>query len=127
MRRNVRTLLLSALASLALAGCAERTQGAARAPAPRADEAATLAGLERAVTVTSDRLGIPTIRAASRLDALRALGFVTARDRLFQLDLLRRSSGERSADIVRAWVDGRPLPLLAGPAERALTLVPGRP
>ncbi|WP_437742528.1 penicillin acylase family protein [Sorangium sp. So ce1504] len=100
MRRNVRSLLLSALASLALAGCAERTQGTARAPAPRADKATTLAGLEHAVTVTSDHLGIPRIRAASRLDALRALGVVTARDRLFQMDLLRRSSAGRLAEVL---------------------------
>ncbi|WP_437546995.1 penicillin acylase family protein [Sorangium sp. So ce367] len=100
MKRHVRSLLASALASLALAGCAERTPGTARAPAPRAENAATLAGLEGAVTVTSDRLGIPTIRAASRLDALRALGFVTARDRLFQMDLLRRSSAGRLAEVL---------------------------
>ncbi|WP_437926830.1 penicillin acylase family protein [Sorangium sp. So ce291] len=100
MRQHVRSLLLSALASLAISGCTERTQGTARAPAPRAASAATLSGLERAVTVTSDGLGIPTIRAASRLDALRALGFVTARDRLFQMDLLRRSSGGRLAEIL---------------------------
>ncbi|WP_437811930.1 penicillin acylase family protein [Sorangium sp. So ce1078] len=100
MRRNVRPLLLSALISLATSGCAEGTQGAARAPAPRAGSAATLPGLDGAVTVTSDGLGIPTIRAASREDALRALGFVTARDRLFQLDLLRRSNGGRLAEVL---------------------------
>ncbi|WP_437913632.1 penicillin acylase family protein [Sorangium sp. So ce302] len=100
MRRSVRSLLLSALASLAIAGCAEKTQGTALAPAPRAGDAATLAGLERAVTVTSDRLGIPAIRAASREDALRALGVITARDRLFQMDLLRRSSGGRLAEVL---------------------------
>ena len=30
-------------------------------------------------------------------------------------------------DQQRAWVDGRPLPLLAGPAAHTLTLVPERP
>ncbi|WP_438033797.1 penicillin acylase family protein [Sorangium sp. So ce204] len=103
MRRGVRSLLLSALASLTIAGCADGTQGAARAAraaAPRAGGGVAVPGLESAATVTSDRLGIPTIRAASREDALRALGVVTARDRLFQLDLLRRSSGGRLAEIL---------------------------
>ncbi|MGK4003926.1 penicillin acylase family protein [Sorangium sp. So ce1036] len=107
MSRRVQSLLLSALASLTIAGCADGPQGGARAPAPRAGGAMAGAGgamavpgLESAVTVTFDRLGIPTIRAASRQDALRALGVVTARDRLFQLDLLRRSSGGRLAEIL---------------------------
>lgn len=100
MKQDIRSLLLSALVSLASAGCAEGTQGGTRAPAPRAGGATTLPGLEDAVTVTSDQLGIPTIRATSRQDALRALGMVTARDRMFQLDLLRRSSGGRLAEIL---------------------------
>lgn len=100
MKRDIRSLLASALVSLAAAGCAERAPGVTRAPAQRAGNATTLSGLEDTVTVTSDRLGIPTIRAASRQDALRALGLITARDRMFQMDLLRRSSGGRLAEIL---------------------------
>ncbi|HBL30011.1 MAG TPA: penicillin acylase, partial [Acidobacteria bacterium] len=45
-----------------------------------------------------DALGVPTIRADSRVDGARALGFLHAQDRFFQMDLLRRSSaGELSA------------------------------
>jgi penicillin amidase len=58
-----------------------------------------LPGLLLPVQVTSDRYGIPTIAAQSRLDAIRALGYVTARDRLFQMDLLRRHSAGRLAEI----------------------------
>jgi len=48
-----------------------------------------------AVTVTFDKLGEPHIRAGSLDDALFAQGYVTAQDRLFQMDALRRfSSGE---------------------------------
>ncbi|WP_437688565.1 penicillin acylase family protein [Sorangium sp. So ce176] len=100
MRRDNRSFLLSALISLAAAGCAEAPKSATRAPAQRAGSAVTVSGLDGAVTVASDHLGIPAIRAASRDDALRALGFVTARDRLFQLDLLRRSSGGRLAEVL---------------------------
>ncbi|WP_433931231.1 penicillin acylase family protein [Sorangium cellulosum] len=107
MRRSTRAHLASALAALAIAGCAQGARvplpGPAPAPALRADNAdsaVTLPGLGGAATVAWDGLGIPAIRAASREDALRALGYVTARDRLFQMDLLRRSSGGRLAEIL---------------------------
>lgn len=51
------------------------------------------------VTVTADRFGVPVITAGSRPDAFRALGYVTARDRLFQMDVLRRRSAGRLAEI----------------------------
>jgi penicillin amidase len=57
-----------------------------------------LPGLETAVTVDRDQYGIPTITAGSRADAARALGFVHAQDRFFQMDLQRRqAAGELSA------------------------------
>jgi penicillin G amidase len=57
-----------------------------------------LDGLGAAVTVTRDELGIPTVTAASRLDAARALGFVHAQERFFQMDLQRRqAAGELAA------------------------------
>lgn len=65
---------------------------------PALDGERRLPGLESGVTVERDALGVPTIRAAGRLDAVRALGFLHAQDRLFQMDLLRRASaGELSA------------------------------
>jgi penicillin G amidase len=61
-----------------------------------------LAGLEAPVTVERDELGIPTITAASRADAARALGFLHAQDRFFQMDLQRRqAAGELSALVGR--------------------------
>lgn len=49
------------------------------------------------VHVTFDNLGSPHIRAASLDDALFAQGYVTAQERIFQMDLLRRySAGELS-------------------------------
>lgn len=59
----------------------------------------SIAGIASTVSVESDESGIPTIRASSRLDAFRVLGFVTARDRLFQVDLMRRKSAGRLAEI----------------------------
>jgi penicillin amidase len=71
-----------------------------RAALPPSDGDVTVAGLEAPVTVTLDRFGIPAITAQSRLDAIQALGYMVARDRLFQLDLLRRRGAGRLAEIL---------------------------
>lgn len=59
-----------------------------------------LPGLNSQVTVEFDDNGIPCLSAKSREDAFRALGFVTARDRLFQMDLLRRHMAGRLAEVM---------------------------
>ena len=51
------------------------------------------------VTIASDQYGIPAISAANHVDAVRALGYVSARDRLFQMDLMRRKNAGRLAEI----------------------------
>jgi len=51
------------------------------------------------VTVTRDSLGVPHIRAASIEDALFAQGFVTAQDRLWQMDALRRRAAGELAEV----------------------------
>src|SRR4051794_21669725 len=49
------------------------------------------------VSVVFDRLAVPHIRANGLDDALFAQGFVTAQERIFQMDLLRRyNAGELS-------------------------------
>lgn len=57
-------------------------------------------GLQGPVTVQLDRLGTPTIQANSQIDAISALGYVTARDRLFQMDLIRRMAAGRLSEVV---------------------------
>jgi penicillin amidase len=65
---------------------------------PATDGSLTLPGLAQPVTVARDALGVPTIRAQSRLDLARAVGFVHAQERFFQMDLQRRQpAGELSA------------------------------
>ena len=70
-----------------------------RASMPVLDGKVGLNSLHGPVTVTSDAYGIPTIMAGSRGDAMRTLGYVTTRDRLFQMDLLRRASAGRLAEV----------------------------
>src|SRR5262249_57646374 len=70
---------------------------------PQLDGEWVLAGLQSAVRIERDERGAPTIRGANRLDVARALGFVHAQDRFFQMDLLRRSAaGELSELFGRA-------------------------
>lgn len=52
------------------------------------------------VTVARDERGVPTITAASEDDGYFALGYVHAQDRLFQMELMRRSGQGRLSEIV---------------------------
>ncbi len=65
-----------------------------------------LAHLDGPVSVSRDELGVPDIVAASRRDAARALGYVHAQDRFFQMDLMRRAAaGELAALLGPALLD----------------------
>jgi penicillin amidase len=66
---------------------------------PQLDGTVKLDRLTAEVRVCTDAHGMPVIDAANRADAVRALAYVTARDRLFQMDLMRRKSAGRLAEI----------------------------
>jgi len=69
-----------------------------RASLPHLDGKVALSGLQNPVQITRDALGVPEILATNRADASRALGFVHAQERCFQMDLLRRrGAGELAA------------------------------
>ena len=51
-------------------------------------------------SIARDRFGVPHITAASIEDALVLQGFVTAQDRMWQMDALRRLAGGELAEIV---------------------------
>jgi penicillin amidase len=59
-----------------------------------------MSGFQAPVDVEFDRYGIPRIYAQTHQDAFRVLGFVTTQERLFQMDLLRRHSGGRLAEVL---------------------------
>ncbi|MGQ0538786.1 MAG: penicillin acylase family protein [Gemmatimonadaceae bacterium] len=61
---------------------------------------ARVAGLGKDVDVLYDERGVPHIFARSELDAYRALGYVVARDRLFQLELQTRAAAGRLSDLL---------------------------
>jgi penicillin amidase len=60
---------------------------------------AHLPGLSAPAAVEFDALAIPTVDARTREDAYRVLGHLHARDRMFQMDLMRRKSAGRLAEI----------------------------
>ena len=70
----------------------------AAAELPRSVEA-EVPGLERQVSVLYDDRGVPHVFAARELDADRALGFVVARDRLFQLEIQTLAASGRLTEI----------------------------
>lgn len=68
-----------------------------RGSLPQLDGDSALSGLAASVSVQRDRLGVVTIDAANQLDAMRALGYVHAQERYFEMDLMRRApAGELS-------------------------------
>ena len=102
MRRSVLSLCLS----VAVAACQRSTP----APPPLVIPVAgsfEVVGLAAPVRVVRDRWGVPHILASTRDDLFFAQGFVQAEDRLFQIDLWRRSVQGRLAEVLGANFVGR--------------------
>jgi penicillin amidase len=100
-RRAVLTLaaLLGLLVIAAVAG-GLWLRGEIAASLPQLAGERSIPGLAAPVAIERDALGVPTIRAENRLDAVRSLGFLHAQDRFFQMDLLRRQSAGELAEII---------------------------
>src|SRR5579859_5543285 len=72
----------------------------ATATLPQVDGAITTAGLGAPVEVVRDAQGVPHIRAQNLPDLLFAQGYVTAQDRLWQMDMTRRYARGELAEIL---------------------------
>jgi len=70
-----------------------------RGSLPQLDGESGLGGLSAPASVQRDALGVVTIDAASETDAVRALGYVHAQERYFEMDLMRRSSAGELAEL----------------------------
>lgn len=75
-------------------------RSAAKAALPQVDGDIHLAGLSAPVTIRRDRHGVPHIDAATQKDMFVAQGYVTAQDRLWQMDTYRRSANGELAEIL---------------------------
>ena len=134
LKRTLLTLL--AVLLLALAALAWHVHG----KRPQRSGELTLTGLSAPVSVRYDEFGVPHITAQNEPDLYRALGYVHAQDRLFQMEMLRRvARGELSVILgpklletdrlfrtlgIRAYADAyaaREFAVIDTPAKRALT------
>lgn len=67
---------------------------------PDPERGAVLAGLSAPVEVWRDSLGVPHVWARSQADLFRAVGYVHAQDRLWQMELFRRVADGRMAEVL---------------------------
>ncbi len=88
-------VFLTAMILLLLGGIA----GALWWSLPARDSELSLAGLAAPLAITLDTRGIPHIEAQSEADAWAALGFLHARDRMFQMEMMRRGARGQSAAV----------------------------
>jgi penicillin G amidase len=100
MQRTLRWIgalcaLIVLLAALAVGGA----YAWLRATVPSASGNLVVEGLSASVAITRDREYVPHIFASSRHDLLFALGFAHAQDRLWQMELSRRSGQGRLSEI----------------------------
>lgn len=108
-RRGLRRALLAGgvlllLAAILGAGVLRtlRARDAQRRAHPVAQGTLAIAGLEGPVTVHRDARGVPHVLAGGERDALIALGFVHAQDRLGAMLWLRQRAHGRAAEVLGA-------------------------
>ena len=71
---------------------------------PQREGEVALSGLRAPVSVSYDPRGVPHIEAQNEPDMYRALGYVHAQDRLFQMEIMRRLARGELAEVL-----GKPL------------------
>jgi penicillin amidase len=130
-RLKIAAVLLILIAILAATGLILTRRHIAaimQANLPQLDGQLIVYGLSAPVTVQRDAHGVPHIHASSLDDLVFAQGYITAQDRLWQMDLLRRhASGQLAAILGRSMLDHdrlqRTLQLRAA-ADRAIIALP---
>ena len=88
--------ILLVLAVIGLAGAYVWLRGSL----PRAEGTLAVAGLAAPAEILRDQRGIVTVRAESHQDAVFALGYAHAQDRLWQMDFSRRLGAGRLSEVV---------------------------
>ena len=72
----------------------------ARRPLPQLDGSISVSGISAKVRVVRDEHGVPTIEAATLDDLFFAQGYVTAQDRLWQMEMMRRSAAGELSEVI---------------------------
>ena len=57
-------------------------------------------GISTQIEIITDSLGIPLIKGESELDAIFALGYLHAKERMFQMDIARRAGEGRLSEVL---------------------------
>lgn len=101
LRRIVKTLVALAILFLIIMGIGRLwLRHTMHKALPPLDGQMQLSGLQNKVQVERDAHGVPHIIATSVDDMLVAQGYVTAQDRLWQMDMLRRHAAGELAEIL---------------------------
>jgi len=101
MKRSFKVLfilLIVLITALAIATAAGVWH--ARSKLPQRSGALTLSQLKAPVLVNWDERGVPHLQAQNETDLYRALGFLHAQDRLFQMEMVRRLARGELAEIL---------------------------
>ncbi len=80
----------------ASAGGSAGSAGSGGGPLP----AESIKGLSAAVNVSYDKYDVPALSCTTQLDCYRVLGYIHARDRFFQMDLLRREAEGKLSELL---------------------------
>lgn len=99
MNLNTRLALWILLTTFLFAGTGSAQQVSSQPTAP-GPKSVQLAGLRESVTIRRDERGIPYIRASNDEDLYFGQGYATAADRLWQMDLFRRSARGELAEVL---------------------------
>src|SRR5215467_12675631 len=103
-------LIVFLLAFLGIAGTFIYFYWMARAALPQLDGRVSVAGLQGPVDVVRSPQGVPHVTASSLEDLFVAQGYITAQDRLWQMDMTRRAAGGEMAEILPASSAPAPAP-----------------
>jgi len=114
-------VLLLVLGCFGIGGWFYRT---AHSSLAQLDGSIAVAGLNTSVNVVRDAQGVPHLTAASLEDLFTAQGYITAQDRLWQMDMSRRYAGGELAEILPATQPQAPVKSrFTGAVRRALSWV----
>jgi penicillin amidase len=72
----------------------------ARSAVPQMDGKTSVPGISSKVRIVRDRHGAPTIEAATLEDLFFAQGYVTAQERLWQMDMMRRAAAGELSEVI---------------------------
>jgi penicillin amidase len=85
---------------LAAAGGAASAWWIAHSALPQIDGSRAVPGISAKVRVVRNEQGVPAIEAATLEDLFFAQGYVTAQDRLWQMDIMRRAAAGELSEII---------------------------